>query len=140
MKKSNLWRGLTVFFATVLCLTSFGAGLAFHREGDVNLFLGTLPPVQAATDDTTYFPSAYASMNEMREALKNYLIEDEAEGSVLLRNENNALPLSPSASVTLFGFAAATPVYHGGSGGPANAGINLYDGLNQEGVSVNETV
>jgi beta-glucosidase len=140
MKKSNLWRGLTALFALLLCLTSFGAGLAFHREGDVNLFLGTLPPVQAATDDTTYFASSYASKDEMRAALKDYLINDQIEGSVLLRNENNALPLDPSAKVTLFGFAAATPVYHGGSGGPANAGINLYDALKEEGVAVNETV
>lgn len=140
MKKSNLWRGLTALFALLLCLTSFGAGLAFHREGDVNLFLGTLPPVQAATDDTTYFASSYASKDEMRAALKDYLINDQIEGSVLLRNENSALPLDPSAKVTLFGFAAATPVYHGGSGGPANAGINLYDALKEEGVAVNETV
>ncbi len=140
MKQSNLWRGLTALFALILCLTSFGAGLAFHREGDVNLFLGTLPPVQAATDDTTYFASSYASKDEMREALKAYQIENQEEGSVLLRNENNALPLDPSAKVTLFGFAAATPVYHGGSGGPANSGINLYDALKEEGVAVNETV
>ncbi len=45
LRKSNLWRGLCAMFALLLCLTSFGAGLAFHREGDVNLFLGTLPPV-----------------------------------------------------------------------------------------------
>ena len=140
MKQSNLWRGLCCFFALLLCLTSFGAGLAFHREGDVNLYLGTLPPVQAATEDTTYFGSAYASKDEMRAALKEYLIQDQIEGSVLLRNENSALPIDPAASVTLFGFAAATPVYHGGSGGPSNTGINLYDALKEEGVKVNETV
>lgn len=140
LKRSNLWRGLTALFALLLCLTSFGAALAFHREGDVNLFLGTLPPVQQATDDTTYFGSSYSSKDEMRTALESYLIEDQEEGSVLLRNENNALPIAANANVTLFGFAAATPVYHGGSGGPGNTGINLYDALKQEGVGVNETV
>ena len=140
MKKTNLWRGLTVLLALVLCLTSFGAALAFTREGDVNLFLGTLPPVQQATDDTTYFGSAYSSKDEMRTALQAYLIEDQQEGSVLLRNENSALPLASSASVTLFGFAAANPVYHGGSGGPSNTGVTLYDALKAEGVNVNETV
>ena len=139
-RRSNLWRGLCATFALLLCLTSFGTALAFHREGDVNLFLGTLPPVQAATDDTTYFKSDYASKDEMRAALKDYLIQDQIEGSVLLRNENSALPLDGSAKVTLFGFAAATPVYHGGSGGPSNSGINLYDALKEEGVTVNETV
>lgn len=140
MKKSNLWRGIASFLAVLLCLTGFGTNLAFHREGDVNLFLGTLPPAVAVTDDTNYYKSDYATKDEMRQALKEYIIEAQEEGSVLLRNENNALPLSDTASVTLFGFAAATPVYHGGSGGPGNTGINLYDALKEAGVKVNDTV
>ena len=140
MKHCNKWRGLTVLFSVLLCLTFFGERLAVAQEGHLNVFLGTLPPMQEVTDDTNYYPSAYASKDEMRAALKDYLINDQIEGSVLLRNENSALPLDPSAKVTLFGFAAATPVYHGGSGGPANAGINLYDALKEEGVAVNETV
>ena len=140
MKKSNLWRGIASFLAVLLCLTGFGTNLAFHREGDVNLFLGTLPPAVSVTDDTNYYKSDYASMEEMRAAQKAYLIQSQEEGSVLLRNENNALPMSGTAKVTLFGFAAATPVYHGGSGGPSNTGINLYDALKEAGVEVNSTV
>ena len=140
MRNSNFWRGMTAALALLLCLTSFGTSLAFSREGDVNLFLGTIPPAMSVTDDTNYYPSAYQTKEEMRQALEAYLIQSQEEGSVLLRNENNALPLSGTASVTLFGYAAATPVYHGGSGGPANTGINLYDALKQAGVKVNETV
>ncbi len=140
MKKSNLWRGLTAALALLLCLTGFGTNLAFHREGDVNLFLGTLPPAVSATDDTTYYKSNYATMDEMRSAQKEYLIESQIQGSVLLRNENGALPLESTASVTLFGFAAASAVYHGGSGGPISSGINLYDALIAEGVQVNKSV
>ena len=117
MKKSNFWRGISVLLILVLSITGFGTALAFHREGDVNLFLGTLPPVQAVSDDTNYYPSAYGSMEEMRADLETYLIQSQEEGSVLLRNEDKALPLGASAKVTLFGYAAATPVYHGGSGG-----------------------
>lgn len=140
MKSMNLWRGLSAALALLLCLTSFGTQLAFTREGDVNLFLDTRPPVIAGTDDTTYFKSDYATKDEMLDAQKAYLIQCQTEGSVLLRNENGALPLGQNAAVTLFGYAAATPVYHGGSGGPANAGINLYDALKAEGVAVNEAV
>ena len=140
MKSMTLWRGLSAALALLLCLTSFGTQLAFTREGDVNLFLDTRPPVIAGTDDTTYFKSDYATKDEMLDAQKAYLIQCQTEGSVLLRNENNALPLGEKASVTLFGYAAATPVYHGGSGGPANAGINLYEALKAEGVAINETV
>ena len=118
MKKVYLWRGLCTLLVLIFSLTMFGQSLAFTREGDVNLFLGTLPPAVQVTDDTNYYPSDYSSMEEMRAALKEHIIRTQEEGSVLLRNENDALPLSPSASVTLFGFAAATPVYHGGSGGP----------------------
>ena len=132
MKKTYIWRGLCTLLVLVFSLTMFGQSLAFTREGDVNLFLGTLPPAVQVTGDTNYYPSSYASMDEMRAALKDHLIESQEEGSVLLRNENGALPLAPNASVTLFGFAAATPVYHGGSGGPPNEGINLYDAMKEE--------
>jgi len=140
MKKTYLWRGLCTLLVLVFSLTMFGQSLAFTREGDVNLFLGTLPPAVQVTDDTNYYQSGYTSMEEMRAALKDYIIESQEEGSVLLRNENDALPLAPNASVTLFGFAAATPVYHGGSGGPPNDGINLYDAMKEEGFQVNEAV
>lgn len=131
--KKTLWRGVCTLLVLVFAITMFGQSLAFTREGDVNLFLGTLPPKVEATGDTTYFASNYASMEEMRAALKDYLIQSQIEGSVLLRNENNALPLGKNAGVTLFGYAAATPVYHGGSGGPPNTGINLYDAMKEEG-------
>ena len=140
MKKTNLWRGLACLLIVIFCLTSFGTALAYTREGDVNLFLGTLPPTQTVTDDTNYYPSSYGTMEEMRAALKQHVISTSEEGSVLLRNENSALPIDTSASVTLFGYAAASPVYHGGSGGPSNTGINLYDALKEAGVKVNDTV
>lgn len=135
-----LWRGLTALLALLLCLTSFGSALAFTREGDVNLYLGTMPPTLSVTEDTEYFPSAYATEADMKAALQAYTIAAQEEGSVLLRNEDNALPLAADASVTLFGYAAYDPVYHGGSGGPANTGINLHDALVEAGVRVNETV
>lgn len=140
MKKKNLWRGLCVTMVLIFSLTMFGQSLAFTREGDINLFLGTMPPTIQATDDTTYIKSDYASMDEMRADLESYLIQSQIEGSVLLRNENNALPLAAGASITLFGYAAATPVYHGGSGGPPNDGVNLFDALKEAGAQVNQTV
>ena len=140
MKKTNFWRGMTALFTLLFALAMFGQALAFHREGDVNLFLGTLPPAMEVSDDTNYYPSSFETKDEMRTALQAHLIQAQEEGSVLLRNENGALPLTGSESVTLFGFAAASPVYHGGSGGPANTGVNLYDALKEAGVNVNETV
>ena len=135
MKKTNFWRGMTALFTLLFALAMFGQALAFHREGDVNLFLGTLPPAMEVSDDTNYYPSSFETKDEMRTALQAHLIQAQEEGSVLLRNENGALPLTGSESVTLFGFAAASPVYHGGSGGPSNSGVNLYDALKEAGVN-----
>ena len=101
MKKTYVWRGLCTLLVLVLSLTLFGRSLAFTREGDVNLFLGTLPPAVQVTDDTNYYASNYASMDEMRTALEDHIIQTQVEGSVLLRNENDALPLASNASVTL---------------------------------------
>ena len=64
MKKTYIWRGLCTLLVLVFSLTMFGQSLAFTREGDVNLFLGTLPPAVQVTGDTNYYPSSYASMDE----------------------------------------------------------------------------
>lgn len=80
MKKKNLWRGLCVTMVLIFSLTMFGQSLAFTREGDINLFLGTMPPTIQATDDTTYIKSDYASMDEMRADLEAYLLQSQIEG------------------------------------------------------------
>ena len=53
MKKTYIWRGLCTLLVLVFSLTMFGQSLAFTREGDVNLFLGTLPSKSPATPTTT---------------------------------------------------------------------------------------
>lgn len=65
-----------------------------------------------------------------------------AEGAVLLRNENEALPLTPSDHVSVFGRCQIDYYRSGtGSGGAVNVAYrtNLLDGLrNSGGVCVNE--
>lgn len=114
--------------------------LAFTREGDVNVFLGVKPPEQDVTGDTSYYKSEYSSKEEMQEALKEHVENVEIEGSVLLKNDDNALPLNSGASVTLFGHAAAHNVFHGGSGGPSNSGVDLYTAMKDEGFKINDKV
>lgn len=104
MKKNyKIWRGLTGLLGLILCFAIFFSALAFTREGDVNVFLGVKPPEQDVTGDTSYYKSEYSSKEEMQEALKEHVENVEIEGSVLLKNDDNALPLNSGASVTLFG-------------------------------------
>ena len=140
MKNYKLWRGLTAAFLLIFCLVIFFSNLAFVRVGDVNRVLGVEPPTVEITDDTNYYPSEYDSREEMLEDLEAHVISVQEEGSVLLKNDANALPLASGASVTLFGSGAADSVYHGGSGGPVNSGINLYDAMKAAGFAINDAV
>ena len=138
MAKNSLFKGLAATFGLLLPITVQMSVLAFDREGDINLFLGVGGDISASSGR---YKSAYASLDELRLAEIDYEIDTMAEGSVLLRNENNALPLaSGKRKVTLFGNAAAYPSYHGGSGGPSNTGISLKEALVGEGFLINEAV
>ena len=140
MKNYALWKGLTAILILVFCLVVFFSNLAFVRVGDVNRVLGVEPPTVEITEDTTYYPSDFDSREEMTAALAEHVVRVQEEGSVLLKNEANALPLASGASVTLFGSGAANSVFHGGSGGPVNAGVTLYDALRTAGFTVNDAV
>ncbi len=64
----------------------------------------------------------------------------EAEGVVLLRNENGALPLASGTKVNLFGYGSVDPIYGGtGSGsGDTSANVDVVKGLQNAGLVVNE--
>ena len=64
----------------------------------------------------------------------------ESEGIVLLRNENNALPLSNGTKVNLFGYASIDPIYGGtGSGsGDTSSNVDVVKGLTNAGLQVND--
>lgn len=69
-----------------------------------------------------------------RDASERVALEVQAEGSVLLRNEHEALPLA--GSVAVFGAGSVTPIYSGGgAGGISPVGVtSLYTGLERAGV------
>lgn len=65
------------------------------------------------------------------------------EGIVLLRNEDNALPLDTDTKLNVFGYASVDPLYAGtGSGGLAASDdkVSLLDGLHHAGYKTNQTL
>jgi len=145
--KKETFKGLTATFGSVLSIAVRLSILAFSRAGDINrvLNVGTGNSTNV-TEGTNYYPSDYATKEERKAAEKDYLIQSQEEGSVLLRNKNNGLPLRDGSSesalnVTLFGATSVNPIYTGGSGSPNKVGINLKDALEQQkNVKVNEKV
>ena len=65
--------------------------------------------------------------------------ELEAEGIVLLRNVNDALPLEAGGRVNLFGYGSVDPIYGGTGSGTTNTStsVNIVDGLTNAGLEVN---
>ncbi len=103
----------------------FGGKKAITKEGDTALY----------TPDF----STKAEAKENGEQLGVKICE---EGITLLKNEDNALPLSKNQKVTVFGKNSVNLVY-GGSGSSASRGdttATLYDSLSEAGFEVNPTL
>ena len=108
MKAKNIFRGLTATFASVLSICYFLSVLAFERTGDINSFLKIEVPTVDGTEETTYFKSDYATVDDFKKAQQEHIEEVQRQGSILLKNDNNALPLlSSERKVTIFGRTGA---------------------------------
>ncbi len=88
------------------------------------------------------FVSDYETSEEQAAAADLVCESVVANGSVLLLNRDEVLPLSGSEKVSLFGTSSAKFVYGGtGSGGMNNANATtLKDALEQDGFTVNPTM
>ena len=80
-------------------------------------------------DELEYYKSSYDSIKEVVYNGFQIQEQEQAEGTVLLKNDNNALPLKKGANVSLFGVTSASPFYGAsGSGGiDTKEAISWYD-------------
>ena len=89
------------------------------------------------------YSTDYGTIEEERAAAKQLNIQVAAEGDVLMKNANNALPLNKSAKVTLLGYKTNDIMMGGGgsgSGRPGQYGVDkttLEIGLKEAGFKVN---
>ena len=127
--KKTLWRGLTSTSAVLMVVSLFGTQCAITYTGTLNSYLGTTTSRIVSTgdpsaEDTNYYTSEFGdysaeNLQKLIQATYDESVLEQEEGSVLLRNNNSALPLSPNSHVTLFGHAVVQPVY---APGGANSG------------------
>ncbi len=90
--------------------------------------------------NSTYYTSSYSTAEELLAASQELAITIESEGIVLLKNDNNTLPLSSDeTNVSLFGRTSVDPVYTGaGSAASENTPVDYKTALEDNGFSVNE--
>lgn len=134
----NVTAGLCAFVFT-------GNVIAGEIAGQINSALGTATSKVVSTlpegeeeGYVRYYESAFESLAELKAAGEAKVREVEGEGIVLLKNDNNALPLAEGAKVALVGVTVMDPVYGGtGSGAvDANGAANYYDMMIDAGFDV----
>ena len=107
-------------FAVCLGVTYFASAAMYENEGNINALLNieTQQVVQDTTasddQDSMYWKSDYSSIKELRQNSENIVARVVEEGAVLLKNENNALPLRSNAAVSLFSTSSVNFIYSGG--------------------------
>ncbi len=127
MKKGFVFRGLSALFAFLLVLTNFGTSVAMDYAGTINSYLGintTVIEDTGETVDSLYYPSGLSSedrsdidaINELEAEVVDENILTTEEGSVLLQNENDALPLAEGSNITLLG-SSTVNVHYARNGG-----------------------
>lgn len=119
-------RGLAGVMASLLVMTAVATSYTNTRSAFINARLGTFSMKLVETGDTdadTYhFKSEFSSLSELVEAKRELATQISAEGTVLLKNENDALPMNPATeSVTLWGHNTLFPARGGMIGSSASA-------------------
>ena len=149
-RKRNLWRGLTTLTASLLTVSVAAGPVVDSYRTDIDKFLGTKSSamVTDSTDEDLYtYKSDYSSTTELLESIEDLGERMSEEGTVLLKNENNALPLSKDETqkLSLLGFSSYYPVQGGdmGSSLTENEGtdadtVDFVEALAAKGFSINE--
>ena len=135
-------RGLSAVMASVLALSVVGTGIAEGYRSALDGFLGTSSYVTITDEDSARFQSDYATIDEMKAAARDIAIREGEEGTVIMKNDNDVLPLASDTTVALFGLAAYAPYpYTSGDHKAGNAdAVDLVQALTDAGVTINETV
>lgn len=147
--RKKLWRTLSVVFFTLTIIFLVISEVANTYAAAINSVLktSTSKAVEIESEDgeeidTNYFPSDYATSDEISAYGRAVSEEVEAEGLVLLKNENNALPLSSGDSVSTV-LQTAYDFSYGSSGSgaiDASKYADLKTALEGVGLNVNSTL
>ena len=154
MAKPKLWLGLASIGALLTTTVYAGGKLADDNAGLINDFLGlnTQKIDKIETGDEVE-GSAYVeedgslSTDKWKELIRDsykYCEELVEQGSVLLKNENGALPLDENErNVTLLGQGSKNIYYRSGAGGAApndDLVVTLDQAFEDNGFEINHTV
>ena len=141
-KLAAVMRGIAAVMASVFVVSSVGTGIANSWRTALDGFLGTQSFVTINDESAARFKKDYATIEDMAAAAKNIAIREGEEGTVIMKNDNDALPLKSEDTVVLFGLAAYAPYPY--APGDLKAGnedaVDLVQALTDAGVKINKTI
>ncbi len=139
-KSVNLWRGLFAIFLSLAFALNGLTSVANTWRSVIDQMLGT-SSTKTTTDDK--FTSVYNSTDELVDAHYDLGERVAEEGVVLLKNENQSLPLaSDTPKVTLFGMGSMYPFLGGTMGSTVTEASqkDLVTAFEEKGYAVNPTM
>ena len=114
--KSKVWRGLTATGAMLLAASVTASTIVTAHRTDIDKMIGTqstqiVNETNASPEELYTYSSDYSSTTELVQAMQDIGTRMSQEGSVLLKNNNAALPLSAEeiGKVSLLGFQSYFP-------------------------------
>ncbi len=147
--KPSVMRGLMSISAALLAVCVGTGSITSARASFINSRLGTsnYKVIKHDSDnDGIYFDSEFSSLEDLTKSLQDVAVELASEGAVLLKNENNGLPVDKnSEKVTLWGLNSQEPVLGGLVGSSVaydpSTGQKAYgieEALQEKGFTVNK--
>ncbi len=98
--------------------------------------------ISSEGEASDYYTSNFTSEEERVKHLQEIGTQIEGEGIVLLKDENNVLPLTKGAKISVFGQDSVDPVYGGGGAGSVDSSkaIDLRAAFDKAEFEVNKTL
>jgi len=136
----KFWFPFFIGFGSLFVIALAGGRIAYDNAAALNNALGISTSKKGGGEE--YFKSEYNDVDSLKNYIKEVATEAEEDGLVLLKNANNALPLSSGEKVSLLGTASVAFNYNAsGSSSTASTGYpSLKDALTEGGLSVNPVV
>lgn len=141
-KRSVLFRVLVSLSAIFLCLWSILTSVCFQFPSEVNVILGTSNSkvVDDGTEKQINYERGYTD-EALEAAVHDACVEAAQEGVTIIKNENGALPMDKTKTVSFFGIGSGNIIYSGASSGYGFAsGADLVGALKANGMKVNDTI
>ena len=146
--KRSIWCLLTVFFAICFVIVIVGGNIAKKNDSFVNGFFNVQDYIMEETDEGEPFneyKSDYVnedgSFNDkaMRDNSLKVALQTATEGTVLLENNNEALPLAKDSKISIFGISSSKYIFSPAGSGHLGITVttNIQEACEDNGLHVN---